>query len=158
MTLVSVNLAIMAATALHQVANIGHKLGLCSQTIFLLVYSSCEGNPCQFGGTCIRHGLDNICTCPPATSGDFCEIGMKLCPSLIAAQCELLHNKIWISMNVNLELTSAIQSPLAPILEEITPALALLEVLVMASIALVIFLIPDKDFSTLILTMYRSVQ
>lgn len=38
-----------------------------------IVFSECEENPCQNGGTCQRHVLDYHCQCPPSTSGDFCE-------------------------------------------------------------------------------------
>ena len=47
------------------------------QSLFLyVVFSQCEENPCQNGGTCVRHVLDYSCQCPPTTSGDFCETGI----------------------------------------------------------------------------------
>lgn len=37
------------------------------------VFSVCEGNPCQNGGTCQRHVLTYSCTCLSPYFGDSCE-------------------------------------------------------------------------------------
>ena len=61
---------------------------LCS---FNVVFSDCEENPCQNGGSCTRHVLDYSCTCPPSHTGDFCEngiysnaISIELCGTLMS--------------------------------------------------------------------------
>jgi len=73
----NVRLDTQAVTALHEVNCYTIK-----KPLYILFYaycsviSVCDENPCQFGGTCSRLGVQNTCDCPPATSGDFCEIGV----------------------------------------------------------------------------------
>ena len=38
------------------------------------VYSACDQNVCQNGGTCSQHIFEYICECTPAYCGSFCEM------------------------------------------------------------------------------------
>uniref|UniRef100_A0A3B4C7D7 Versican core protein n=1 Tax=Pygocentrus nattereri TaxID=42514 RepID=A0A3B4C7D7_PYGNA len=40
---------------------------------------SCSNDTCLHGGTCLKMGNTNICSCPPGYSGDWCEIDIDEC-------------------------------------------------------------------------------
>ena len=42
--------------------------------IFCAVYSACDQNVCQNGGTCSQHIFEYMCECTSAHSGSFCEM------------------------------------------------------------------------------------
>ena len=39
------------------------------------VFSTCDQNVCENGGTCTQHVFEYKCNCPPSHSGSYCEIG-----------------------------------------------------------------------------------
>ncbi|KAL7836611.1 hypothetical protein AOLI_G00278950, partial [Acnodon oligacanthus] len=40
---------------------------------------SCSNDTCLHGGTCLKMGNTNICSCPPGYTGDWCEIDIDEC-------------------------------------------------------------------------------
>uniref|UniRef100_A0AAR2JZI0 Versican core protein n=1 Tax=Pygocentrus nattereri TaxID=42514 RepID=A0AAR2JZI0_PYGNA len=53
---------------------------LCVAVSFCFVdIHSCSNDTCLHGGTCLKMGNTNICSCPPGYSGDWCEIDIDEC-------------------------------------------------------------------------------
>ena len=51
----------------------------------LLVYSTCDQNPCNNNGTCQYHGGNYTCTCLSGFTGKYCEQKQR-------SKCVLLYN------------------------------------------------------------------
>ena len=51
---------------------------ICNDVHYLLVYTTCEYNPCENGGTCQYHAGTHICTCHDEFVGELCENQCKL--------------------------------------------------------------------------------
>uniref|UniRef100_A0A8C1VUW0 Versican core protein n=1 Tax=Cyprinus carpio TaxID=7962 RepID=A0A8C1VUW0_CYPCA len=49
------------------------------QTFDIPGVHSCSGDACLNGGSCVKIGGDQICSCPPGYSGDQCEIDIDEC-------------------------------------------------------------------------------